>query len=327
MQHTYLTTAMYHFVNLPHFEKLREPLLDFCLARDIKGTLLLADEGINGTLAGFEKSILELLNYLKNDPLFEGRFKSLAHKESWSNKHPFYRMKVKLKKEIVTLGVPGVSPTKIVGQYVKPQDWNAIISDPEVILIDTRNDYEYSIGTFKNAINPKTSTFREFPAYVKNHFDPKQHKKVAMFCTGGIRCEKASSFMMSEGFDEVYHLEGGILKYLEEIKPEESLWQGECFVFDQRVAIKHGLEIGAYDQCYACRYPLSVDDIKSDKYTPGISCPHCYNQHTPEKLKALTERQRQVILAKQRGAEHIGTNSKYLTKQKKKRSAKSVLSI
>ena len=319
MQDAYLTTAMYHFVSLPHFKMLREPLLNFCLSREIKGTLLLAHEGINGTLAGPEKSILELLNYLRADPLFEGNFKSLGHKESCSDKQPFYRMKVKLKKEIVTLGVPGVSPTKMVGKYVKPLDWNSIISDPEVILIDTRNDYEYSIGSFKNAINPKTTTFREFPEYVKTHFDPKKHKKVAMFCTGGIRCEKASSYMMSEGFDQVYHLEGGILKYLEEVKAENSLWQGECFVFDQRVAIRHGLEVGNYDQCYACRYPLSVNDMKSDKYTPGISCPHCYDQHTPEKLKALTERQKQVILAKERGIEHIGTKPQFMTKQKKKR--------
>jgi len=306
MQHTYLTAAMYHFVSLPHYKKLREPLLNFCVSEGIKGTLLLADEGINGTVAGSEKSILELLHYLKNDVIFEGNFKNLGHKESWSDKHPFYRMKVKLKKEIVTLGVPGVSPTKIVGKYIKPKDWNAIISDPQVVLIDTRNDYEYAIGTFKNAVNPKTNTFREFPEYVKTHFDPKKHKKVAMFCTGGIRCEKASSFMMNEGFDEVYHLEGGILKYLEEVSPDESLWQGECFVFDQRVAIKHGLEVGDYDQCYACRYPLSQDDMKSDKYIAGISCPYCFNTHTLEKLKSLTERQKQVILAKQRGINHIG---------------------
>jgi UPF0176 protein len=319
MQHIYLTTAMYHFVNLPHFKTLREPLLNFCVSQGIKGTLLLADEGINGTVAGSEKSIHAFLDFLKNDPLFEDHFKNLNHKESWSDKHPFYRMKVKLKKEIVTLGVPGVSPTKVVGKYVKPQDWNAIISDPEVVLIDTRNDYEYAIGSFKNAINPKTNTFREFPEYVRTHFDPKKHKKVAMFCTGGIRCEKASSYMMSEGFNEVYHLEGGILKYLEEVKPDESLWQGECFVFDQRVAIKHGLEVGNFDQCYACRYPLSKDDMKSEQYTPGISCPHCYNQHTPEKLQALTERQKQVILAKERGIEHIGTKPQFMTKQKKKR--------
>ena len=319
MQATYLTTAMYHFVSLPHFKTLREPLLNFCISKNIKGTLLLANEGINGTLAGSEKSILELLNYLKTDPLFEGNFKSLGHKESWSDKHPFYRMKVKLKKEIVTLGVPGVSPTKIVGQYVKPQDWNSIISDPEVVLIDTRNDYEYAIGTFKNAINPKTTTFREFPEYIKTHFNPKKHKKIAMFCTGGIRCEKASSYMMSEGFDEVFHLKGGILKYLEEVKPEESLWQGECFVFDQRVAIKHGLEVCGYDQCYACRYPLSKADMESEKYTPGISCPHCFDLHTPEKLRALTERQKQVILAKQRGVSHLGSKSDFVKPQKRNR--------
>jgi UPF0176 protein len=275
----------------------------------------LASEGINGTVAGSEKSIQELLHYLKTDPLFEGNFKNLGHKESWSDKHPFYRMKVKIKKEIVTLGVPAVSPTKMVGKYVKPKDWNLIILDPEVVLIDTRNDYEYAIGTFKNAINPKTNTFREFPGYVKSHLDPKKHKKVAMFCTGGIRCEKASSYMINEGFDEVYHLEGGILKYLEEVKPEESLWQGECFVFDQRVAIKHGLEIGDYDQCYACRYPLSADDMKNEKYTPGISCPHCFNKHTPEKLKSLTERQKQVILAKKRGDDHIGAKPQFTTKK------------
>ena len=306
MQHTYLTTAMYHFVSLPHFKTLREPLLEFCVAHQIKGTILLADEGMNGTVAGSEKSILALLHYLKHNAIFEGSFKNLSHKESWSDKHPFYRMKVKLKKEIVTLGIPGVSPTKVVGTYVKPQDWNAIISDPEVVLIDTRNDYEYAIGTFKDAINPKTTTFREFPEYVKTHLDPKKHKRVAMFCTGGIRCEKASSFMMNEGFEEVFHLEGGILKYLEEVKPEESLWQGECFVFDQRVAIKHGLEVGHYDQCFACRYPLSKDDMKSDKYTPGISCPNCFGKHTPDKLKSLSERQKQIILAKAKGINHIG---------------------
>ncbi len=319
MQHKYLTTAMYHFVKLPHFQNLQKPLLNFCISRSIKGTLLLADEGINGTLAGPEKFILELLYYLKNDPIFEGNFKNLAHKESWSYKPPFYRMKVKLKKEIVTLGVPGVSPTKIVGKYVKPKDWNSIISDPEVILIDTRNDYEFEIGTFKNALNPKIRTFREFPDFVNSHLDPEKNKKIAMFCTGGIRCEKASSYMMSIGFNDVYHLEGGILKYLEEVKVEESLWQGECFVFDQRVAIKHGLEVGDYDQCYACRYPLSQEDVQSNNYIPGISCPHCYNKHTPEKLKALTERQKQVILAKKRGIEHLGSQSNFLSKLKKNR--------
>jgi UPF0176 protein len=306
MQRAYLTTAMYHFVSLPHYKKLRVPLLNFFASRNIKGTLLLAEEGINGTVSGSKKSIFELLNYLKTDPFFEGNFKNLVHKESWSDNCPFYRAKVKLKDEIVTLGIFGVSPTKVVGKYVKPQDWNSIISDPEVVLIDTRNDYEYGIGTFKNAINPKTNTFREFPKYIKSHLDPKKHKKVAMFCTGGIRCEKASSYMISQGFEEVYHLEGGILKYLEEIPLQESLWQGECFVFDQRVTIKHGLEVGEYDQCYACRYPLSKKDMENKKYTPGISCHHCYNSLTTKKIKSLSERQKQILLAKNNGTKHIG---------------------
>jgi len=302
----YLTAALYKFVHLPDFKELQAPLLEACKLNKIKGTLLLAEEGINGTIAGLPENIHHILHYLRTAPLFSGRLSDLEHKESWSDEHPFYRMKVKLKKEIVTLGVPGVSPTKKVGTYVKPQDWNTLISDPEVILIDTRNDYEVDIGTFKGAIDPKTATFREFPNYVAEHFDKTKHKKVAMFCTGGIRCEKASSFMIDQGFEEVYHLEGGILKYLETVPEEESLWQGECFVFDQRVAVKHNLAVGDYDQCYACRYPLSKADMESELYTPGISCPHCYNSLTEEKKARLSERQKQVILAKQRGEAHIG---------------------
>jgi UPF0176 protein len=238
--------------------------------------------------------------------LFENRFADLEHKESFASEHPFYRMKVKLKKEIVTLGVAGVSPTKLVGTYVKPEDWNALISNPEVLLIDTRNDYEVDIGTFKGAIDPKTTTFREFPAYIAKHFDKTKHKKVAMFCTGGIRCEKASSYMMDQGFEEVFHLQGGILKYLETVPEAQSMWEGECFVFDQRVAVKHNLEVGEFDQCYACRHPLSSVEMQSTQYTPGISCPYCYDKISEEKRASLTERQRQVILAKQRGEMHIG---------------------
>ena len=306
----YLTAALYKFVSLPDYKALQAPLLEACVLNKIKGTLLLAEEGINGTIAGLPDNIKNILHFLRTAPMFEGRLAELEHKESWSETHPFYRMKVKLKKEIVTLGVAGVSPTKKVGKYVKPQDWNALISDPEVVLIDTRNDYEVDIGTFKGAIDPKTSTFREFPNYVAEHFDKTKHKKVAMFCTGGIRCEKASSYMMDQGFEEVYHLEGGILKYLETVPEEESLWQGECFVFDQRVAVKHNLEVGDFDQCYACRYPLAPEDLKSPQYTPGISCPHCYNSLTEEKKARLTERQKQVILAKQRGETHIGEKQK-----------------
>ena len=302
----YLTAALYKFVSLPDYKTLQAPILEACMKHKIKGTLLLAEEGINGTIAGFSENIHDLLNYLRTNPLFENRFADLEHKESFASEHPFYRMKVKLKKEIVTLGVAGVSPTKLVGTYVKPEDWNALISDPEVLLIDTRNDYEVDIGTFKGAIDPKTTTFREFPAYIAEHFDKTKHKKVAMFCTGGIRCEKASSYMMDQGFEEVFHLQGGILKYLETVPEAQSMWEGECFVFDQRVAVKHNLEVGEFDQCYACRHPLSPVEMQSTQYTPGISCPYCYDKISEEKRASLTERQRQVILAKQRGEMHIG---------------------
>ena len=306
----YLTAALYKFVSLPDYKTLQAPILEACNSNHIKGTLLLAEEGINGTIAGLAADIHRVLDYLRTDPLFANRLADLEHKESYAFEHPFYRMKVKLKKEIVTLGVPGVSPTKLVGTYIKPEDWNALISDPEVILIDTRNDYEVDIGTFKGAIDPKTTTFREFPEYVAKHFDKTKHKKVAMFCTGGIRCEKASSYMMDQGFEEVFHLQGGILKYLGTVPEAESLWQGECFVFDQRVAVKHNLEVGEFDQCYACRHPLSPAEMQSPHYTAGISCPYCYEKISDEKRASLTERQKQVILAKKRGASHIGEKQK-----------------
>lgn len=312
----YLTAALYKFVSLPDYANLQAPILAACEKNNIKGTILLASEGINGTIAGLSNDIHQVLSYLRTNALFAGCFADLEHKESFANEHPFYRMKVRLKKEIVTLGVAGVSPTKQVGTYVKPEDWNALISDPDVILLDTRNDYEVDIGTFKGALDPKTTTFREFPQYVASNLDKTKHKKVAMFCTGGIRCEKASSFMLEQGFEEVYHLQGGILKYLENIPEEQSLWQGECFVFDQRVAVKHGLEVGEFDQCYACRHPLSPAELQSPKYTPGISCPYCYNTLSEEKRASLTERQKQVILAKQRGEAHIGEAN---TRQSRKR--------
>ncbi len=306
----FLTAALYKFVSLPNYANLQAHILSACEVNHIKGTILLASEGINGTIAGLPDDIYAVLNFLRTDALFEGKFADLEHKESYADEHPFYRMKVKLKKEIVTLGVAGVSPTKQVGTYVQPQDWNALISDPDVILIDTRNDYEVDIGTFKGAIDPKTTTFREFPEYVAKNLDKTKHKKVAMFCTGGIRCEKASSYMMDQSFEEVYHLQGGILKYLETVPEQESLWQGECFVFDQRVAVKHNLEVGEFDQCYACRHPLSPAEMQSEQYTPGISCPYCYNTISEEKRASLTERQKQVILAKKRGEAHIGEKQK-----------------
>lgn len=302
----YLTAALYKFVTLDNFATLQPNIHAACEAYQIKGTILLAREGINGTIAGLPKNVKELLNYLRTDSLFAGKFANLEHKESHSDEHPFYRLKVKQKKEIVTLGVPSVNPNNTVGTYVKPEDWNALISDPDVIVLDTRNDYEVHIGTFKGAVNPETTTFREFPEYIAKNLDTYKHKKVAMFCTGGIRCEKASSYMVELGFDEVYHLQGGILKYLETVPEAHSLWQGECFVFDQRVAVKHGLEVGEFNQCYACRMPLSAAELKSTHYTAGISCPYCYNELTEQKKLGLTERQKQVILAKKRGHALIG---------------------
>ena len=306
----FLTAALYKFVSLPNYADLQAPIHAACDTHHIKGTLLLAAEGINGTIAGLPDDIKAVLHYLRTDGLFEGKFANLEHKESHADEHPFYRMKVKLKKEIVTMGVPSVNPNNTVGTYVKPEDWNALIADPDVIVLDTRNDYEVHIGTFKGAVNPETTTFREFPDYVAQNLNKNKHNKVAMFCTGGIRCEKASSYMLEQGFEEVYHLQGGILKYLETVPEEQSLWQGECFVFDQRVAVKHGLEVGEFDQCYACRMPLSPDELKSPQYTAGISCPHCYDSLTEEKRQSLTERQKQVILAKKRGAAHIGEKQK-----------------
>ena len=302
----FLTVAFYHFVTLDKKNNIQEHVYNFCEANNIKGTILLADEGINGTISGKEKNIRDFLIFIKKEGLFNGVFSKLEHKESWASKNPFYRMKVRLKKEIVALGVDGVSPTKNVGKYVKPEEWNNLISDPNTIIIDTRNHYEVDIGTFKNATNPNTSTFRELPSFIEENLDPKTPKKIAMFCTGGIRCEKATSLMLDKGFKDVYHLEGGILKYLETIDKDKSLWEGECFVFDQRVAVTHGLNEGKYDQCYACRHPLSPDEMNSSHYIKGISCPYCYNKLSNEKKSSVIERQKQIELAKLRGEDHIG---------------------
>jgi UPF0176 protein len=230
---------------------------------------------------------------------------------------PFIRSKVKLKKEIVTMGVEGIDPKSVVGTYVKPEDWNALIEDPDVLVVDTRNDYEVQIGTFKNAVNPKTETFREFPAFVAAHLDPLKHKKVAMFCTGGIRCEKSTSYLKSQGFDEVYHLEGGILKYLESIAAEDSTWEGECFVFDERVAVDHQLNKGHYDQCNACRMPITAADQQSTDYVHGVSCPHCIHLTTEEQRERYAERQKQVDLAKARGEQHIGSDVSELNEKRR----------
>lgn len=299
---TYCVAALYHFSRLSDYEGLRQPLQNMCDLLSIKGTILLASEGINGTVAGTDNSIADLLTFLREDP----RLKSLEHKESRAEEMPFYRMKVRLKKEIVTMGVDGIDPNDTVGTYVDPDEWNALISDPDVVLIDTRNDYEVEIGTFKGALNPDTQTFREFPQWVQDNRENLKKPKVAMFCTGGIRCEKASSFMKLNGFDDVYHLKGGILKYLETQPKETSLWDGDCFVFDQRVAVGHGLKQSNYDQCYACRYPLTDDEKLSPLYIKGVACPRCHDKMSEDQKARFTERQKQIELAKARGENHIG---------------------
>jgi len=297
--------ALYKFVTLENHPDLRLPLLKVMTDNKVRGTLLLAHEGINGTVAGSRQAIDTLLDWLRCDP----RLSDIDYKESLTDKPPFNRSKVKIKKEIVTLGVEGIDPNQVVGTYVQPEDWNALISDPEVLVVDTRNDYEVKVGTFKNAINPNTESFREFPDYVKAHLDPEKHKKVAMFCTGGIRCEKSTAFLKQQGFDEVYHLKGGILKYLEQVPPDQTLWQGECFVFDERITVNHRLEKGSYDQCNACRLPITEADKASDRFEPGVSCPHCYDKITPEQKIRFREREKQIQLASRRGETHIGIDA------------------
>ena len=299
---SYCVTALYHFTRLSDYEQLKAPLQNMCEMLGIKGTLLLAYEGINGTIAGTDEAIHQLLKFLKADP----RLSALEHKESRAEKMPFYRMKTRLKREIVTMGVDGIDPNNVVGTYVDPKDWNDLISDPDVVLIDTRNDYEVEIGTFKGALNPDTQTFREFPQWVEDNRDQLKKPKVAMFCTGGIRCEKASSFMKLNGFDDVYHLKGGILKYLETQPQDKSLWEGDCFVFDQRVAVKHGLEQSEYDQCYACRYPITDEEKTSPLYVKGVSCPRCHDKMSDAQRDRFAQRQKQIELAKARGDVHLG---------------------
>jgi UPF0176 protein len=305
--------ALYKFVILEDFETIRPLLLNVMLENEVRGTLLLAREGINGTIAGSRQSVNNILNWLKEDE----RFSDIVTKESFDTEIPFNRTKVKLKKEIVTMGVENIDPKKIVGTYVKPQDWNKLISDPDVLLVDTRNDYEVKIGTFKNALNPETETFREFPGYVEKNLDSNKHKKVAMFCTGGIRCEKSTAFLKEKGFEEVYHLEGGILKYLEEVPEENTLWEGECFVFDNRVAVNHKLEKGQYDQCNACRMPVTETEKQSEHFIEGVSCPHCYEKKTDEQKARFAERERQVKLARERGEQHIGGDAANIIAKRK----------
>lgn len=303
----YVVCALYRFVSLPQYKEIQPPLQAKMIEYQVKGTLLLAKEGINGTISGSRSDVDSLLNWMRTIP----EFAEIETKEAVTDKLPFKRSKVKLKKEIVTMGVKGIDPNQSAGTYVTPQQWNDLISDPDVLLVDTRNHYEVAVGAFAHAANPKTTTFREFPQYVSENLNPAVHKKVAMYCTGGIRCEKSTAFLKKQGFEEVYHLKGGILKYLEEIPEEKSLWKGECFVFDERVTVNHQLERGSYDQCHACRLPISDEDKLSKYYQQGISCPACYHQRTDEDRERYQEREKQVKLAETRGKIHIGDkNSK-----------------
>ena len=291
---TLIVATLYKFVRLPNWVEMRSRLLAHCQAEGVKGTLLLAQEGVNGTISGTRTGIDSVLAFLKQDP----RLTDIEHKESIADHPPFERMRVRLKQEIVTMGLPEVDPNEQVGIYVSPQDWNRIIADPEAVVIDTRNQYEIDIGTFQTAQNPQIQSFRQFPDYVRTHLDPSKQKKVALFCTGGIRCEKASSFMLNQGFEAIYHLKGGILKYLEEVPEAESLWQGECFVFDQRVAVRHCLQPGAYELCRSCGHPISEADKALPQFEEGISCHHCFNSLTPQKRIRQEARRRQFELGR-----------------------------
>lgn len=309
----YVTCALYKFVALPNYGSIRHPLLKVMTDNQVYGSLLLASEGINGTISSTRAGIDAVLNWLSQQPGLE----NIDTKESFDKEIPFYRTKVKLKKEIVTMGVEGIDPRQVVGTYVKPQDWNNLISDPEVLVVDTRNDYEVEIGTFKNAVDPKTTSFREFPDWANKNIDRAKTKKIAMFCTGGIRCEKSTAYMKEQGFEEVYHLEGGILKYLEEVPKDQTLWQGECFVFDNRVAVDHDLKRGSYDQCHACRMPITEQEKTLDSYQEGLSCHHCFDRVSDEQKQRFAQRQKQVQLAKARGEKHIGSAAQQDTERRR----------
>ncbi len=306
----FLTAALYKFVELPDFARLQVPLLAVCQQHQVKGTLLLALEGINGTIAGPPEGIHAVLAWLRRD----ARLTDLEHKESWAGELPFYRMKVRLKAEIVTMHMAGVNPARMAGSYVKPQDWNALISEPDVVVVDARNDYEVAIGSFAGALDPKTKSFSELPAWLEEQSKPGRplapvdgkKPRVAMFCTGGIRCEKSTALLRMQGFDEVYHLRGGILKYLETVPQAQSLWQGECFVFDERVSVGHGLRQGPLELCRSCRRPVGEAEKASPQYESGIACPHCFDSKSPAQKRGFAERQRQVQLARSRDRMHVG---------------------
>ena len=297
-----IVAALYHFTKFSDYKKLQDPLRKICNSEGIKGSLLIAYEGINGTISGSRSGIDAILKHIRSMP----GCSNLEHKESFASEIPFKRMKVKLKKEIVTMGQPHIDPTLNVGNYIEPSDWNNLISQDDVIVIDTRNDYEVAIGSFDGAIDPETKSFGEFPEWWEENRSKYQDKRVAMFCTGGIRCEKSTNFLLNEGVKDVYHLKGGILKYLEEVPEKNSKWNGECFVFDSRVSVKHGLEEGIYNLCYACRMPLAPDDFKKEEFEKGVSCHLCIDSNDDERKERFRERQYQVELAEKRGKHHIG---------------------
>ena len=300
----FVIAALYKFIDLPDYQQWQECLQNLCDQNQIMGTLLLASEGINGTICGPRECMTAILDWIDSEP----RLEDLSLKFSTAPEQAFLRMKVRLKKEIVTMGCPDINPAKMTGTYVEPEDWNTLIADPDVMVVDTRNRYETAIGTFAGAVDPETDSFREFPEWAeKLAADPEgRPKKLAMFCTGGIRCEKSSALMKTLGFDEVYHLKGGILRYLEEVPEADSSWQGECFVFDGRVAVDHDLRPGQYSMCHACRMPLAEDELAHPDYEAGVSCHHCRDTQDPAQRQRFTERQKQMRLANQRGEAHLG---------------------
>jgi UPF0176 protein len=292
--------ALYYFTPLENLPALQAEIKEFCLQNDICGTLLLAPEGINGTIAGPPEKldiVMQLLD--ERTSVLSGEVKY-----SEASEKPFLRLKVRLKKEIVTLRAPEADPNKQVGTYIEPEEWNELISRDDIIVLDTRNIYETKIGMFEGALDPNTDSFTEFKDFVQDNLDPASNKKIAMYCTGGIRCEKASSYMLAHGFEEVYHLKGGILKYLEAIPAENSKWNGSCFVFDKRVAIDHGLKESAHKLCYGCRQPLEPEDLKNKSYEPGVSCPYCISDLDPERAEGLRMRQKQFNMHKEKAGDH-----------------------
>lgn len=298
--------SWYKFIPLDDCDALRAELSRFCRGAGIRGTILLSPEGINGSIAGPKDCVSELLGYLKMLP----GLRCLLHRETPARTIPFYRLKIRIKKEIISLGST-LSPGAPVGVPVEAQDWNGLLKDPDVLVLDTRNHYEVGVGTFEGALDPGLGSFREFPRFVRERLDSRSQPRVAMFCTGGIRCEKASSFMLEQGFRELYQLSGGILRYLDLVPEEESLWEGECFVFDQRVSVVHGGAAGSCQQCHTCRHPLRSADRRAPGYEEGVSCPHCYTRLDADRRLRSSERHRQVRLARARGRTHIGGQARF----------------